>query len=161
MSRLEEALDDLWGCIGTAEIGDLQPETVLIAQAIHERLWHGAQQQLAELGIEGRDMADSDDDDRDIWAGPATDPVFGAHLGDVVLVNVHPETVCEGRHCVLHNPSDHHMRDWPTLWRADRRLMERTCPHGVGHPDPDDLAYQISEGRTWQADHGCDGCCRP
>jgi hypothetical protein len=37
---LREALDDLWGCIGKAEIANLQPETVRVAQANHERLWH-------------------------------------------------------------------------------------------------------------------------
>lgn len=38
--RLREALDDLWGCIGKAEIDALQPTTVEIAQANHELLWH-------------------------------------------------------------------------------------------------------------------------
>lgn len=37
---LREALDDLWGCIGKAEMGELQPETVLMAEANHELLWH-------------------------------------------------------------------------------------------------------------------------
>jgi hypothetical protein len=37
---LREALDDLWGCIGTAEIDSLQPETVALSQANHELLWH-------------------------------------------------------------------------------------------------------------------------
>jgi hypothetical protein len=95
----------------------------------------------------------------ELWAGPATDETFGFHLGNVVLANVHPPEVCAGEHCVLHNPSDHHMRDWPTLWRGDRRLMERTCAHGVGHPDPDDLAVHVRNGRDWQGVHGCDGCC--
>lgn len=31
---------------------------------------------------------------------------------------------------------------------------ERTCPHGVGHPDPDDV---LNEDKV----HGCDGCCHP
>jgi hypothetical protein len=30
-------------------------------------------------------------------------------------------------------------------------MMERTCRHGVGHPDPDDLNPDTI--------HGCDGCC--
>jgi hypothetical protein len=89
----------------------------------------------------------------------ATEPLFGFSIGRVELKSLHPETACAGRACVIHNPSNHHMREWPMLWRGDRRLMERTCPHGVGHPDPDDLAWQISQGRDWQAVHGCDGCC--
>jgi len=47
-------------------------------------------------------------------------------------------------------------------WRSDRRLMERVCPHGIGHPDPDDVAYRVSRGEpATVAVHGCDGCCVP
>lgn len=53
--------------------------------------------------------------------------------------------------CPIHAPSDHPMRDFPLHFRSDRGIMERRCPHGVGHPDPDD----INEDTT----HGCDGCC--
>jgi hypothetical protein len=87
-----------------------------------------------------------------------TDPWFGAQQGAGFL-HTHPREKCEGQVCVIHNPSDHEMRDWPMNWRADRKLMERLCLHGVGHPDPDDLAFHIREGRPWQSGHGCDGCC--
>ena len=100
-------------------------------------------------------------DDEVLWIGPATDETWGANLGPTVLRNVHSPEVCAGEWCVLHNPSNHHMRDWPTMWRGDRRIMERTCPHGVGHPDPDDLAYLARVGRHGEGVHGCDGCCRP
>lgn len=79
------------------------------------------------------------------------------------LVNTHPRSVCDGRACVIHHPSDHHMRKWPTLWRGDRGIMERVCPHGVGHPDPDDAAARRLLGtyeRTGREVHGCDGCCQ-
>lgn len=71
------------------------------------------------------------------------------------------ETCANG--CVIHNPSDHPMRDFPTLWRDDRRIMERICEHGVGHPDPDTLAF-IAKSRgvgiaEIESVHGCDGCC--
>jgi hypothetical protein len=95
-----------------------------------------------------------------MWFGPATDE-NGFHVGDTVLHNVHPAELCAGRHCCLHNPSDHHMREWPMVWRADKRVMERTCPHGVGHPDPDDADYQRMVGREEVLVHGCEGCCRP
>ena len=49
--------------------------------------------------------------------------------------------------------TNHSMRGFPQLWREDRRIMERICPHGVGHPDPDDV---LNQDRV----HGCDGCCR-
>ena len=95
----------------------------------------------------------------ELWMGRATSEVFGFALGETVLENVHPATACEGEHCVLHNPSEHHMRSWPTVWRGDKRIMERTCPHGVGHPDPDDLAFHIRNERSYVGVHGCDGCC--
>jgi hypothetical protein len=67
------------------------------------------------------------------------------------LVNIHPRIACAPTACVIHNRSDHVMRAFPTHWREDRRFMERICPHGVGHPDPDDpFADPV---------HGCDGCC--
>ena len=78
---------------------------------------------------------------------------------------VHPVEECCGP-CVIHRPSQHHMKDWPTHWRGDRMLMERLCPHGVGHPDPDHLAgldyiSGLPPGAASEHSiHGCDGCCR-
>lgn len=74
------------------------------------------------------------------------------------LWNIHPSDKCAGEYCVIHNPSNHSMRDFPTHWRSDRGLMERICPHGVGHPDPDGLAYALSLDHSAGL-HGCDGCC--
>ena len=76
-------------------------------------------------------------------------------------LTVHSKNKCEGSFCTIHNPSDHIMRDWPTHWRDDRGLMERICKHGVGHPDPDDLAYRklIGVGGKYDGVHGCCGCC--
>lgn len=65
-------------------------------------------------------------------------------------IYVHSASTCLGA-CVIHRPSHHLMRDFPTHWRFDRRIMERICPHGVGHPDPDDMSSNTV--------HGCDGCC--
>lgn len=56
--------------------------------------------------------------------------------------------------CPIHNRSNHSMRSFPQSWRPDMQLMERICPHGVGHPDPDDL-----KTRNGEMVHGCDGCC--
>jgi hypothetical protein len=69
-------------------------------------------------------------------------------------ITTHDKDKCSGRACVIHNPSDHHMRDWLLNWRDDIKVMERICEHGVGHPDPDHLAYVKGPGM-----HGCDGCC--
>lgn len=83
-------------------------------------------------------------------------------LGHYTLKNVHDPSACAGEPCIIHNPTDHHMRDWPVHVRFDKaNLVERICEHGVGHPDPDDLTYQEKMGRAWQGIHGCDGCCSP
>lgn len=78
---------------------------------------------------------------------------------DQSIFAVHAPADCVGRPCCIHAPSDHHMRDFPRHWRFDRRIMERICPHGIGHPDPDDAAYQRSAGLPYDGVHGCDGCC--
>lgn len=74
-----------------------------------------------------------------------------------------PNAECYEFNCVVHNPSNHSMRAFPTYWRFDRGLMERICPHGIGHPDPDDLAFQARlKGQAHaraESIHGCDGCC--
>jgi hypothetical protein len=93
-----------------------------------------------------------------------TDPALG--MVTQGLLTTHGPAVCAGQACCLHSPSDHPLAGAPLLWRADRGLMERTCKHGMGHPDPDDLAHKQ---RTMPTDwydsmgfdvHGCDGCCR-
>ncbi|WP_125078773.1 hypothetical protein [Mycobacterium sp. P7213] len=107
---------------------------------------------------------------------------FITDVGGVLLENVHPMDNCAGRRCVVHNPSDHHMRDWPLVWRNDRGIFERRCPHGIGHPDPDQFEFWAQARKRWRpalsADvidgpyppqnpydgigiHGCDGCCHP
>jgi hypothetical protein len=81
-----------------------------------------------------------------------------------LLRGVHSRLKCAGRPCVVHNPSDHHMRDLPLHWRDDRRMFERICRHGIGHPDPDALAFQLSlpTGDDGWGVHGCCGiCCTP
>ena len=82
--------------------------------------------------------------------------------GQTILV--HPKEKCSSDNCVIHNPSRHSMSSFPTHWRDDIGLMERVCPHGVGHPDPDDIAFTMALGgplaRLDKSIHGCDGCCK-
>lgn len=78
---------------------------------------------------------------------------------EFVLQSVHQEALCAHRECVIHNPTDHHMADWPLIWREDRRLFERLCECGIGHPDPDQFAYWAESGQESIGVHGCDGCC--
>ena len=75
---------------------------------------------------------------------------------DIVLRNVHQPDDCIGEWCTIHNRSEHSMRSFPQNWRDERVLMERICPHGVGHPDPDDSKLRGADISTV---HGCDGCC--
>jgi hypothetical protein len=94
---------------------------------------------------------------------------LGGWFEEAVLVGgekifAHPRKDCLGRHCCIHNPSEHHMREWSQHFRPDRVLTERTCPHGIGHPDPDDLTFKRDylgdEAHFVASVHGCDGCCR-
>lgn len=102
-------------------------------------------------------------DDFDLSTMQLAEPVLGAQVGRGVL-RTHSRKACEGRDipCCIHSPSDHHMRTWEMNWRSDTGVMERLCPHGTGHPDPDHMAYVLSvdEENAWQGVHGCDGCCR-
>jgi hypothetical protein len=75
---------------------------------------------------------------------------------------IHSRDICKNWNCVFHNPSDHLMKDWKINIRLDNRsLVERLCPkHGVGHPDPDSLAYFEKINIRYMGVHGCCGCCR-
>lgn len=90
--------------------------------------------------------------------------VFGMPTGRIAVriraVVIHSRDKCAGQACCIHNPSDHHMRDWTIILR-ESTLVERRCPHGIGHPDPDSLAYFERIGVEGMGVHGCDGCCRP
>lgn len=73
------------------------------------------------------------------------------------LLTTHDISVCKGERCCVHNPSAHHMREWSQHYRSDTGITERICPHGVGHPDPD----QNFPINSYKWVHGCDGCCAP
>lgn len=81
--------------------------------------------------------------------------------GGETLVNVHYRRDCQRdtRPCAIHNLTDHSMRHFPQHFREDTGLMERTCPHGIGHPDPDSLPFFEEMGIRGMDRHGCDGCC--
>ena len=85
--------------------------------------------------------------------------LIGLHDGRVLVT--HPPQRCAGNACCIHNPSVHPLDTAPLHWRGDIGLMERTCPHGIGHPDPDDIAYKarVTGDDGWGV-HGCDGCCQ-
>lgn len=74
------------------------------------------------------------------------------------LQNVHLPSQCKYRYCVIHHPWPGPWQNWPTFWRSDKRIMERTCYHGVGHPAAEEYLFH-----PWTAlDHTCCGCpCTP
>ena len=80
----------------------------------------------------------------------------------IIVHSVKPSCMKYG--CCIHNPSNHSMKDFPTNWRFDADIMERVCPHGIGHPDPDSVDYvrrKFGKKAASRASvHGCDGCCR-
>lgn len=80
-------------------------------------------------------------------------------IDGIRLTNVHHWTKCNPDPCVIHRPTRHLMTHFPLHWRNDRGIFERICPHGIGHPDPDQFTYWASIGQESQAIHGCDGCC--
>lgn len=71
------------------------------------------------------------------------------------LVVTHGEAKCVPP-CAIHSPSDHHMREWPLHWRGDRKILERICCDGIGHPDPDNIDVRLGFDT---GNHSCDGCC--
>lgn len=71
---------------------------------------------------------------------------------------VHNPNVCRGEKCALHNPSKHKMLKFPMVLR-ESGLVERTCKHGIGHPDPDSLAWMTRMFGEGYGIHGCDRCC--
>lgn len=80
-----------------------------------------------------------------------------------VVWKVHKAAVCDGENCAIHNPSDHPLKDAKIMIRSDafkHGLAERFCKHGVGHSDPDSVAFYSRQGTHGMGVHGCDGCCR-
>ena len=80
-------------------------------------------------------------------------------VSKATLHNVHPPTVCAGRTCIIHSPTQNFQSTWPQRWRSDRQIMERICPCGIGHYDIDQADYHKSVGQAWQNVHGCCGAC--
>ena len=82
----------------------------------------------------------------------------------VDLVNLHPESACEGRLCDVHNRrGEEPWASWPLNWRDDRGIMEMIDPRsGIGHPTPAQVQFmrKLHGDTSWvHTSHGCDlGC---
>ena len=75
--------------------------------------------------------------------------------------HLHAPVQCMEGYCTIHNPSPHHMREW-TINIRESGMAERLCEHGIGHPDPDSIAWlkrSFGPDAEYFGIHGCDGCC--
>jgi hypothetical protein len=95
-----------------------------------------------------------------------TRPVFRSDLvsqTDGTVLRTHPAGRCSGDHCVIHNPSEHPLKDAPIHWDDSLHRTDRVCGHGQHHPDPDHLAHVMKTRGllVWilHRYHDCDGCC--
>lgn len=83
---------------------------------------------------------------------------------DGTMLQTHPADRCEGGYCVIHNPSDHPLKDAPLHWDDTLRRTDRVCKHDQHHPDPDHLAHVLNEHGLFEwivhRYHDCDGCCK-
>jgi hypothetical protein len=79
-----------------------------------------------------------------------------------ILWKVHKTEKCAGEFCCIHNPSDHPLKDAFISIRADSfkyGLAERFCSCGIGHSDPDSVAFYARQGVHGMGIHGCCGHC--
>lgn len=80
----------------------------------------------------------------------------------IELSNVHSPLACEGGSCVIHNPSQHFMADWPAEWayHEGAAVLFRQCIHGEAHPDPDQQDF-FNKRAPHLAAHACceENCC--
>jgi len=95
---------------------------------------------------------------------PERQPSLGAPAKPARLIVHHPAMCKDRPACVIHDPSEHHMRTMPLLLRADKQgLAERVCPCGTSHPDPDDAEFWRDSDMAFMTIHHCCGkqCCVP
>ena len=75
------------------------------------------------------------------------------------VISTHRRNTCLDYWCAVHNPSPHHMRDWPQQWDDIKNCIVRVCTHGQAHIDPDNNGV---DARFYKTHHQeCDGCCIP
>jgi hypothetical protein len=76
-------------------------------------------------------------------------------------MRTHGISVCFGKNCCIHNPSNHPLKDAPLYWLRDLGLMFRMCEHDSIHPDPDALDFHQMLAFIGRADFydGYHPCC--
>lgn len=105
---------------------------------------------VAVVGVPGRGPSGADRS-RNVVSGLALGPLSSG-------VAEHSARHCDtDPACPRHEPTAHHMREWPVYHGQEANLTVRRCPHGALHPDPDDARW----GRAVKHQADCDGCCAP
>lgn len=74
-------------------------------------------------------------------------------------IQCHERTECLGQWCAIHQPMPGPWAEWPRLWHNEHNIMERTCPHGIGHPVAEMYDFYIDNGRAFDLVHGCCSEC--
>lgn len=152
-------ISDMYGHITCADCGHVRIAEIELAR-LCRHCGQGTTTDLSGFYVHADGVYHCDPDNT---KGSVADPrPVITDVPRVQLVNTHPESSCAGQSaCPLHNPTDHHMRGWEVVWRDDTGVLERLCPHGIGHPDPDQFPYWDANGMEARAVHGCDLCCKP
>ena len=154
-----------WVKVGGMNIGlHRQPLTWVLRDKYSDDVIKMNAEYSQQLAAKSRELADMTKQLTAVTDQPTnrtmTDKLLPHEKDYLKKLVTHTPDKCEGRNCCVHNPSDHHMRNWLMIFRFDKGVMERICPeHGVGHPDPDDLAFWISVDCPHMEIHGCCGCC--
>lgn len=71
------------------------------------------------------------------------------------VVQTHVSTECFGNWCCIHRPMPGPWTWWPRYWREDKRIMERICPCGIGHPVAEMYDWAVGTGQAELLVHTC------
>ena len=74
-------------------------------------------------------------------------------LGQVI--QCHEVSDCLGRWCCIHKPMPGPWQSWPRYWRDSKKIMERICPCGIGHPVAEMYEYTVAQGKGYILTHTC------
>lgn len=75
-----------------------------------------------------------------------------------VVANPHRDTDCSGRHCPIHNPSDHEYRDYPLDFNGVHMVRIDPTVEGGVRIDPDDYVYQSTGSAILENSAYCHKC---
>lgn len=71
------------------------------------------------------------------------------------VIQTHTRGECIGHWCAIHQPMPGPWATWPRFWREDRRILERICPCGIGHPVAEMYTWATATGHGETLAHTC------